>query len=115
MNIGLTGFGLSPTFMRLARAGRVDDIRVLADHVRSLAPANDNIPTEEMGVDTVIEVRPTLNEIARASIKIKDGKPDPDGEVGLRFSFTGRLLEWRQADENGIPRRWPTSPQWWLR
>jgi hypothetical protein len=50
-----------------------------------------------MGVDAVLEIRPTENEIARACMK--------QGEhgLGLRFDARGAITHWRRADATGNP------------
>lgn len=94
----ITAYGAGPLFTRLARAGRFGDIRLLAEYVKARnSVANDNAErADDMGVDSVIEVRPTPNEIARACMK-----PDSDGNVGLRFDGHGKLTAWRQTDDEG--------------
>jgi hypothetical protein len=92
--------GAGPLFTRLARAGRLDDLKFLAEYVKARSGvANDNVElTDDMGVDSVIDVRPTENEIMRACMN-----PDANGNVGLRYDSRGRLIAWRQTDAKGDP------------
>ena len=98
-------------FARLIRLGRQDDAEFLANIVKARnAVANDNVPiTEGMGVDTVVEIRPTPNEIMLAS------KPDENGEIGLRFNAKGVLVEWRPVDEDGNPAIGADGKHVWLK
>jgi hypothetical protein len=98
-------------FARLIRLGRQDDAEFLANIVKARnAVANDNVPPADgMGVDTVVEIRPTPNEIMLAS------KPDEKGEVGLRFNAKGALIEWRPVDEDGNPAIGPDGKHIWLK
>lgn len=104
-------------FARLIRLGRQDDAAFLLQHVISRnAVANDNLPpTDGMNVDTVMVMRPTLEEIRRASIPVKDGKPDTDGEIGLRFNAKGKMVEYRAAAEDGTPVLGSDGKELWLR
>jgi len=68
-----------------------------------------------MNVDTVMVMRPTLEEIRRASIPVKDGKPDTDGEIGLRFNAKGKMVEYRAAAEDGTPVLGIDGKELWLR
>lgn len=98
-------------FARLIRLGRQDDAEFLAGIVKARnAAANDNVPPSDgMGVDTVVEIRPTPNEIMLAS------KPDENGEIGLRFNAKGVLTEWRPVDENGNPAIGADGKHIWLK
>lgn len=109
--------GAGPLFIRLTRAGRLEDVAFLAKQVIARnAVANDNVPpADDMGTDSIMVMRPTVEEITRASVKIRDGKPDEDGEIGLRFAANGRLLEWRVSDENGVPRLNRNGEEIWLK
>lgn len=101
---------------RLIRLGRHDDARFLVDLAKARsAVANDNVPAGDIGADTAMVFRPTVEEIRRASIKTKDGKPDPTGEIGLRFSAKGELIEWRVAEEDGTPRLGKDGEEIWLK
>ncbi|WP_407122768.1 hypothetical protein [Bradyrhizobium sp. STM 3561] len=104
-------------FARLARLGRKDDAAFLARLVVARnAVANDNLPPPDgMGVDSELIMRPTEEEIRRASIRVKDGKPDPNGEIGLRFNDKGRLIEYRVAAEDGTPAINKEGKELWLR
>lgn len=101
---------------RLIRLGRHDDARFLVDLAKARsAVANDNVPAGDLGADTAMVFRPTVEEIRRASIKTKDGKPDPTGEIGLRFSAKGELTEWRVAEADGTPRLGKDGEEIWLK
>lgn len=101
---------------RLIRLGRHDDARFLVDLAKARsAVANDNVAAGDIGVDTAMVFRPTVEEIRRASIKTKDGKPDPTGEIGLRFSAKGELTEWRVAEADGTPRLGKDGEEIWLK
>lgn len=96
----------SPLFTRLARAGRFEDIRLLAAYVRARRNvANDNVlpAAGEQGADSIMVVRPTVEEIARA------------GEEGLRFDKRGRLVAWRLTDASGKPILDKRGNERWLR
>lgn len=98
-------------FARLIRLGRQDDAEFLANIVKARnTVANDNVPPADgMGIDTVVEIRPTPNEIMLAS------KPDENGEIGLRFNAKGVLIEWRPVDENGKPAIGANGKHVWLK
>lgn len=101
---------------RLIRLGRHDDARFLVDLAKARrAVANDNVAAGDIGVDTAMVFRPTVEEIRRASIKTKDGKPDQIGEIGLRFSAKGELTEWRVAEADGTPRLGKDGEEIWLK
>jgi hypothetical protein len=55
--------------------------------------ANDDM--DGFGIDTVYEIRPTENEIARACMR-------PD-DMGLRFDSRGRITAYRATDADGNP------------
>lgn len=98
-------------FARLIRLGRQDDAEFLARLVVARqAAANDNAPpVDGMGIDSVIEVRPTINEIMAAS------RPDTSGVIGLRYSPKGELVEWRPMDADGSPVLKDDGTQLWLK
>lgn len=101
---------------RLIRLGRHDDAKFLVDLAKARsAVANDNMPAGDIGVDTAMVFRPTVEEIRRASIKTKNGKPDPKGGIGLRFSAKGELTEWRVAEADGTPRLGKGGEEIWLK
>lgn len=101
---------------RLIRLGRHDDARFLVDLAKARsAVANDNVPDGDLGADTAMVFRPTVEEIRRASIKTRDGKPDTTGEIGLRFSAKGELAEWRVAESDGTPRLGKDGEEIWLK
>lgn len=104
-------------YARLIRLGRQDDAAIVLRHVISRkAAANDNFPpTDGMNVDSVMVMRPTEEEIRRASIRVKDGKPDPSGEVGLRFNGKGHLVAYRAAAEDGTPALGKDGEEMWLK
>ncbi len=103
-------------FARLIRLGRQDDAEFLANIVRARnTVANDNLPPDGMGVDSEMVMRPTIEDVRRASIKTKDGNLDDTGEMGLRFNSSGELSEWRVADENGIPAKNKDGEEIWLK
>lgn len=107
----------SRLFARLIRLGRQDDAAFLLRHlIARRSVANDNMPpTDGMNIDTILVVRPTTEEIRRASIPVKDGRPDKDGEVGLRFNSSGKLIEYRAAAEDGTPALGNDGEELWLR
>lgn len=107
----------SRLFARLIRLGRQDDAEFLAGIVKARnAVANDNVPiTEGMGVDSEMVMRPTIEEVRRAAIPVKDGKPDPEGVIGLRFDAKGRLTEYRAAAEDGTPFLNKEGEEFWLK
>ncbi|WP_426433913.1 hypothetical protein [Bradyrhizobium genosp. P] len=89
----------APIITRLRRAGRYGD---LGNLVRFSGPdqvsqhADNEDVAEGYGIDTVYEIRPTEGEIARACMK-----PDPTGNIGLRFDSRGRITAWRAHDAKG--------------
>lgn len=92
-------------FARLIRLGRQDDAAFLLQHVIARnAVANDNLPPSDgMGVDSIIEVRPTPDEMVRA------------GKDGLRFNDKGKLVAWRPTDEDGKPVVAKGGKELWLK
>lgn len=102
---------------RLIRLGRQDDAEFLSSLAKArAAAANDNHTSDDdMGVDSVMVFRPSVEEIRRASIKTKDGKPHHNGEIGLRFSTSGELTEWRVADKDGMPTPDKDGGEIWLK
>jgi hypothetical protein len=104
-------------FARLIRLGRQDDAEFLANIVKARnTVANDNVPiTEGIGVDSEMVMRPTIEEVRRAAITVKDGKPDPEGVIGLRFDAKGRLTEYRAAAEDGTPILNKEGEEFWLK
>ena len=88
-----------PIITRLRRAGRHHDAAGLARlAIPAEMPEGANDDQDGFGVDTVFEIRPTENEIARACMK-----PDADGQVGLRFDKRGRITSYRATDKDGEP------------
>lgn len=98
-------------FSRLVRLGRQDDAEFLAILIAARnAVANDNLPPPDgMSVDSIMEIRPTPNEVIAAS------KPDESGEIGLRFNAKGELIEWRPVDNDGNPVIGKDGNQFWLK
>jgi hypothetical protein len=89
-----------PIITRLRRAGRQADLANLVAYDQppqaDLYHDNDN-RRPDMGVDAVLQIRPTENEIARACMK-----SDEHG-IGLRFDAKGAITHWRRADAAGNP------------
>lgn len=102
---------------RLIRLGRKDDAEFLANIVKNrIVAANDNVPVADgMSVDSEMVTRPTIEEVRRASIPAKDGKPDPTGTIGLRFDAKGKLTEYRAAAEDGTPLLNREGEEFWLK
>lgn len=104
-------------YTRLIRLGRQDDAAFLLRFaIARNAAANDNVPVADgMGVDSEMVMRPTVEEIRRASIPVRDGKASPDGEIGLRFDSKGKLTEYRAAAEDGTPLLNKEGGEFWLK
>lgn len=103
-------------YTRLIRLGRQDDAVFLLRKAIERKAANDNTPIANgMGVDSEMVIRPTVEEVRRASIPVKNGKPDPDGEIGFRFNAKGKLTEYRSAAEDGTPLRNKEGEEFWLK
>lgn len=104
-------------FARLIRLGRQDDAEFLANIVKARAAvANDNVPVADgMGVDSEMVMRPTIEEIRRAAIPVKDGRPDPSGTVGLRVDAKGQITEYRAAAGDGTPLLNKEGEEFWLK
>jgi hypothetical protein len=100
-----------PIITRLRRAGRQGDVASLARFaIPAEMPEGANDGMDGFGVDTVYEIRPTENEIARACMK-----PDQDGKIGLRFDKRGAITAWRATDNDGDPVLDPNGREKWFK
>jgi hypothetical protein len=100
-----------PIITRLRRAGRQGDVASLARFaIPAEMPEGANDDMDGFGVDTVYEIRPTENEIARACMK-----PDQDGKTGLRFDKRGAITAWRATDKDGDPVLDPNGRERWFK
>jgi hypothetical protein len=99
-----------PIVNRLHRAGRHLDVTNLARFaVPAEMPEGVNDDQEGFGVDTVYEIRPSENEIARACTR-----QDQHG-IGLRFDKRGAITAWRATGKDGDPVLDPNGRERWFK